>query len=416
MKKNNIFEVFLTSQNNIFFLFAVFPISILLGNFVINLNILIISLIFLCNLMMRKISYIFQSKIFLLLIFFLITLLINLIFTNNLSLSFPRVVKFFFVIFFISSFKYTLLNFSDNQKEELYKIWSIIFTFIVFDLMIEFYRGENIIGLKSIMPDVRLASFTGKESVIGNYFYGFVLIFLSYFYNNFSKKGSINLLLAIFLITISFLIGERANFIRTFIIIILFIFFIYDFKVRNKILALLALSLLLITFINSNPQYKTRYFNQISILFTKNGISSYLNSSHYGAHYNVAKEIFKDNYFFGVGIKNFRIESAKDKYKNLKHPNNHMRAATHPHQLHYEFLSETGLFGYFSFLLFIFLSLYWSMKNYLIDKNIYQLSSILFILISLLPLVPTGSFLSTYTSSIFWINYAIMVGYNDLKN
>jgi len=174
--------------------------------------------------------------------------------------------------------------------------------------------------------------------------------------------------------------------------------------------------LLLITFINSNPQYKTRYFNQISILFTKNGISSYLNSSQYGAHYNVAKEIFKDNYFFGVGIKNFRIESTKDKYKNLKHPNNDRRSATHPHQLHYEFLSETGLFGYFSFLLFIFLSLYWSMKNYLIDKNIYQLSSILFILISLLPLVPTGSFLSTYTSSIFWINYAIMVGYNDLKN
>jgi len=416
MKKNNIFEIFLTSQNNIFFLFAVFPVSILLGSFAINLNILIISLIFLCNLIMRKISHIFQSKTFLLLIFFLITLLINLIFTNNLSLSYPRVVKFFFVIFFISSFKYTLLNFSDNQKEALYKIWSIIFTFIVFDLMIEFYRGENIIGLKSVMPDVRLASFTGKESVIGNYFYGFVLIFLSYFYNNVSKKASINLLLAIFLITISFLIGERANFIRTFAIIILFIFFIYDFKLRNKIIALLVFSLLLITFISSNIQYKTRYFNQISILFTKNGVSSYLNRSQYGAHYNVAKEIFKDNYFFGVGIKNFRLESAKDKYSDPKHPINDRRSASHPHQLHYEFLSETGLFGYFSFLLFIFLSLYWSIKNYLIDKNIYQLSSILFILISLLPLVPSGSFLSTYTSSIFWINYAIMVGYNNLKN
>ena len=416
MKKNKIFEIFLTSQNNIFFLFAVFPLSIILGSLAINLNILIISLIFLYNLMMKKINHIIQSKIFLLLVFFLITLLINLIFTNDLGLSLPRVIKFFFVIFFIFSFKYTLLNLSDNQKEELYKIWSIIFIFIVCDLMIEFYRGENIIGLKSVMPNVRLASFTGKESVIGNYFYGFVLIFLSYFYNNFSKMVSINLLLAIFFIVISFLIGERANFIRTFSIIVLFIFFIYDFKVRNKILTLLVLSLLLISFINSNSKYKTRYFDQISMIFTKNGISSYLNNSHYGAHYNVAKEIFKDNYFFGVGIKNFRIESAKDKYNNLKHPRNHMRVASHPHQLHYEFLSETGLFGYFSFLLFIFLSLYWSIKNYLIDKNIYQLSSILFILISLLPLVPTGSFLSTYTSSIFWINYAIMVGYNDLKN
>ena len=148
------------------------------------------------------------------------------------------------------------------------------------------------------MPGVRLASFTGTESVIGNYFYGFVLIFLTYFYNNFSKKVSINLLLAIFLIVVSFLIGERANFIRTFTIIVLFIFFIYDFKVRNKILTLLVLSLLLISFISSNSKYKTRYFDQISMIFTKNGISSYLNNSHYGAHYNVAKEIFKDNYFF----------------------------------------------------------------------------------------------------------------------
>ena len=153
-------------------------------------------------------------------------------------------------------------------------------------------------------------------------------------------------------------------------------------------------------------------------LVTSSGLSAQNVAKKFDFNYCASnyKEILKDNYFFGVGIKNFRIESAKDKYKNLKHPKNYKRAATHPHQLHYEFLSETGLFGYFSFLLFIFLSLYWSMKNYLINKNIYQLSSILFILITLLPLVPTGSFLSTYTSSIFWINYAIMVGYNDLKN
>ena len=249
------------------------------------------------------------------------------------------------------------------------------------------------------MPGARLASFTGKEMVIGNYFYGFVLIFLSYFYNNFSKKKYLNLLLAIFFILISFIIGERANFIKAFAIISLFIFFIYDFKLRYKIFLLITLTFILIAFVSSNEKYKLRY----------------LKNSQYGAHYNVANEIFKDNPFFGVGIKNFRIESAKNKYNNLDHIYNDVRAATHPHQLHYEFLSETGLFGYLSFLLFIFLSIYWSIKNYLINKNIYQFSSILFILISLLPLLPSGSFLSTYTSSIFWLNYAIMVGYNDLK-
>jgi O-antigen ligase len=266
------------------------------------------------------------------------------------------------------------------------------------------------------MPGARLASFTGKESVIGNYFYGFVLLFLSYFHNNFNKKKYLNLLLATFLIIISFIIGERANFLKTFIIVSLFIFFVYDFKLKHKILSLLVILLLIISFITFNNHYKNRYFDQVSSIFKKDGISSYLNNSHYGAHYNVAKEIFKDNPFFGVGIKNFRVESAKDKYDNLNHPHNNMRSSTHPHQIHYEFLSETGLFGYFSFLIFIFLSLYWSIKNYLINKNIYQLSSILFVLISLSPLLPSGSFLSTYNSSIFWLNYAIMVGYNNIKS
>ena len=406
----------LTTHNIIFVLFLIFPISILLGSFVINLNIFIISLIFIYDLMVKNTKNIYQNKNFFLLVFFLISLLINLIFSNNISLSYPRVIKMFFIIFFVFSFKFCLIKFNEKYIEKLYKIWSIIFALIVLDLIIEFFSGTNIIGLKSVMPGVRLASFTGKESVIGNYFYGFVLIFLSYFHNNFDKKKYLNLLLATFLIIVSFIIGERANFLKTFTIVSLFIFFVYDFKLKHKILSLIVMLLLMISFVTSNNYYKNRYFDQVSSILKKDGISSYLNNSQYGAHYNVAKEIFKDNPFFGVGIKNFRVESSKDKYDNLNHPLNIVRSATHPHQIHYEFLSETGLFGYFSFLIFIFLSLYWSIKNFLINKNIYQLSSILFVITSLSPLLPSGSFLSTYTSSIFWLNYAVMVGYNDIKN
>ena len=195
-----------------------------------------------------------------------------------------------------------------------------------------------------------------------------------------------------------------------------FIFFAYDFKLKNKILALALVVFLVLTLVSSNEKYKSRYFNQISTIFNLNGLSLYLAKSHYGAHYNVAYEIFKDNPLFGVGIKNFRIESANNRYDNLDHPFNNWRVASHPHQIHYEFLSETGIFGYLSFLLFIFLSLYWSIKNYLINKNVYQLSSIFFILTSLLPLLPSGSFLSTYTSSIFWLNYSIMISYNNIKS
>jgi len=74
-------------------------------------------------------------------------------------------------------------------------------------------------------------------------------------------------------------------------------------------------------------------------------------------------------------------------------------------------LSETGIFGYLSFLIFLLLSLYLGIKSYLKTKNLYQLSGIIFIITSLLPILPSGSFLSTFSSGIFWINFAIMCGY-----
>jgi O-antigen ligase len=135
-----------------------------------------------------------------------------------------------------------------------------------------------------------------------------------------------------------------------------------------------------------------------------------MNETQYGAHYKTAIKIFKNYPYFGVGLKNFRNESPKDIYKDNT-PANNSRSATHPHQLHLEFLSETGIFGYIIFLIFIICSLVLSIKNYLTNKNKYQLASILFVIVSILPLIPSGSFFTSYGATIFWINYAIMISY-----
>ena len=399
-------------KNSLVVLFSVFPIAILLGNLSINLSIILISLIFLISLAAKKIIFKNQNRIFLLLAFFFISLVINLLFSNNFGLSAPRVIKFIFIIFFITSFKFLIINLRENQINKIYKIWSIIFTIVVIDLIIEFFKGTNIIGLSSVMPGWRLASFTGMESVIGNYFFGFVLIALAYVYQNITNGKKLNLLLAIFFIIISFIIGERANFIKTFLIITCFIFLVYDFSLRSKIFSLLAFATLTIILLNFNTSYKNRYFSpHLQTLLEKDGLSKYLQTSQYGAQYNVAIEIFKDNPVFGVGIKNYRIENLNSKYNDLKHKENRLRWGTHPHQIHLEILSETGLFGFICFFIFMALSIFFSIKSYLTNKNFYQLSGILFILASMLPLLPSGSFLSTYTSSIFWLNYALMIGY-----
>ena len=63
----------------------------------------------------------------------------------------------------------------------------------------------------------------------------------------------------------------------------------------------------------------------------------------------------------GVGLKNYRKEVVKDHY-----PNN---ASIHPHQIHLELLSETGIIGYISFLFLFFYHLFFSISDYIRKKN-----------------------------------------------
>ena len=128
----------------------------------------------------------------------------------------------------------------------------------------------------------------------------------------------------------------------------------------------------------------------------------------YGAHYDTAYKIFIDNKLSGVGLKNFRIESGNEKYKNNEFIFTNKRQNTHPHQLHFEILSELGLIGYSLFFLFFFFSFSSFIEKYKKSKNLFQLSSLLFIVATLVPLLPSGSFFTTYTASIFWINYGLL--------
>jgi len=400
----------------LFFFFCIYPISFLAGNFLINLFSIVIFILFLFGLSFNKIRIGDENKLLIfLLVFLFITLLINLIFSNNISLTYPRVLKFIIIFGFILSFRQLIRSFNKKEINQLYKFWSVILLIVIVDLILEFFFKSNILGFKSYIPG-RLSSFMGSsipessELVIGHFFSAFCLIVLSYIHLNYKNK-SINIFIALFFILISFLIGERSNFIKTIIIITIFIFFIYDIKLKFKLLSISIIFLVFFSVLSLNENYKLRYFKQISNLLNKNGINLYLENSVYGAHYNVAKEIFKDNPFFGVGIKNFRVESYSDKYHNLDHKFNDRRGNTHPHQLHYELLAETGLFGYLSFMIFILISFYLFFKSYKKNKNIYQFSGMLFVLINLAPLLPSGSFFSTYGAGLFWINYSIMIGY-----
>jgi O-antigen ligase len=395
------------------FLLATFPLALIIGNFIINLYILFFSISFFIN--FRENKVILKDKYFYLLIFFFISLLINLFFSSNVENSFPRIIKLIFVIFFIFEIKRLIQKYALNYIQNVYKSWFLIFLILTVDIIFELSFGYNLIGNKSYMHN-RVASFFGDELIAGAFYHGFVLFFFSYLVLRRSRNYML-IFSIILVLLISFFIGERSNFIKLFISLTIFSSLIIKINNKLKLLTVSSVIIVLIAALNlSDEGYKDKYFEQIKIIATSDGYLKFIKRTQYGAHRDVSMKIFKENLFFGVGVKNFRHESGKKKYENNEFLQTNKRQSTHPHQIHHEFLSETGLFGYFSFLIFLLSSIFLSLKSYLKDKNIYQLSSIIFIITSMLPILPSGSFLSTFTSGIFWLNFAVMISYVKVKS
>ena len=394
---------------SLFTLIILFPISYLLGNSIINLFLFLISLTYLFYLIKNKKIAEFKKSSFLILFSLWITFVINLFLSQNFDLSLNRVLKFIFIIFFVSAIKFIIRYKNYFFENYIYKIWSLIFLIVIFDLVFEYIFGHNILGNKSYMPG-RLTGFIDGELVIGYYFIGFALLAFIFLDKQIGKKNYTFFILLIF-IYISFLIGERSNFIKFFIASLIFFLIVYEIDLKKKIIGILiTVSILYITVSNINI-YKTRFVYQMPNLLEKNGIKKYMLNSTYGSHYNTALSVFKNNIIFGVGIKNYREESIKKIYTDQNKDFKFQIMGTHPHQIHLELLSETGIFGYLSFFSFIIYSLYLSLSSFLKSKNHYQLAAILFVICSLIPLLPSGSFFSTYTSILFWFNYALMMAY-----
>ena len=81
---------------------------------------------------------------------------------------------------------------------------------------------------------------------------------------------------------------------------------------------------------------------------------------------------------------------------------------THPHQFHFELLATLGLPGYLFIFLFLLYFLIKNLRFYKNKKDSINLTSSLFILVFLIPLLPTGSFFTTYGASMFWLNFSLM--------
>jgi len=400
-----------SSDKFTFLLILFFPIFLISGNLLINFFYIGVAVLSIIN--FDKKSYFLKSKIFFLLIFFLIYLIINLSLSVNAFNSYPRVLKFLLIVLFVKEI-FTFNNKQEIEFEKITKFWSILFFIVTIDVIFEIIFGFNTLGIKSYMPH-RIASFFGDELVVGTFYHFFSLFVLSYLVKN-KYPNFFIISLIILIISTSFMIGERANFIKLFFSILLFSFLILKVKFIKKVSMFFLILIIMGTFFYSSDRIKNRYYSQIGNIYSINGFKKYFKESHYGAHQNAAYKIFKDNILFGVGLKNFREESKKKIYENPEFKRTNQRQATHPHQIHLELLSELGIIGYISFMVLIFYSIIISFKNNLINKNPYQLSALIYLISCLIPLIPSGSLFSTFFGGIFWFSFGLMISFNKNLN
>ena len=381
----------------------------ILGNFFINIFYVLFGISAIYH--YKNLRNFFYSKIFCLLLLFLVCLIINLIFSINITNSFPRLIKFILIILFVNEIHRVIFK-NDFLIDRIIFIWTMIFLIVTADIIFELLFGFNTLGFRSPMPG-RISSFFGDELVVGSFYHFFSLFILAYLIKKKTSDTKI-FFTSIIIIFVSFFIGERANFIRLFISILILLFLLNNSGLLKKIsvTTLILLSLSLMPLLNND--LKHRYYHQVKSLYSKDGFIKYFKESQYGAHQATAFKIFTKNILVGIGVKNFRIESNKDIYKDDEYKKTKYRQATHPHQIHVELLSETGLFGYLSFLTLIIYSLYFSILNYLKNKDLYQLSTIIFLFTSLIPVLPTGSIFSTFYGGIFWFNFGLMFSFNKL--
>lgn len=394
------------------------PVFLIIGTGISELAIIVLSFKFIIDFLFFKKLKSYNKNLLFFLLFIYFGLLVNLIFSVNFENSFLRNVFFIkYIIFIVGT-----IDFFSRRKLEFFlvlKIWLLILLIFSFDLIIQFITQKNMIGLQSPLKYHRLSGFMGDELKAGSLILSFCFIVSGYLINSDNNKMKGILLLCFFVVTI-FITGDRSNFLKSLLIAFCLIFFIDKKFIKKSIASFSVMLGLIFLIIITNNVFKERFKNKIFDDLTKNNfnILKFVKKTEYGKIYSSAYELFLEKKSFGVGNKNFRILCEKDfrtKYtftKNLEKP----KCNTHPHQIYFEILVEHGIFG-LSILFIALLSFIYQNFKIVLKKKDFLLASLFFSnLIVFIPLLPGGSFFTSFNAVIFWLNISFFYSYKNICN
>ena len=401
---------------------SILPISIVLGPTISLINIIIISLFYFFQYFKNEKVVVNDIKAIISLLILYIYLVFNTLISIDPTSGLGRNIGFIRFVFFFLSINFIFFKFKNSKN--IFKAWTIVLVILIFDIYVERITGSNLFGFGKTQIDgvlqphgMRIVSFFKTEPIAGAFVTGFIFIVSGYLIDSFKKKEKLRIIISSLLLLgfIGILItGERSNTIKAFFGMILFFLFTDFLNWKSKIFCLLLFIIFLCSTIYSSEYLKTRYVGQLlGQIKTEESRNKFAENSLYFKLYNSGISVFKNNLIFGVGNKNYRIETCDEK-KNKVHKDYY--CLTHPHQTYIELLSEHGIFGTVIILSIIFYLLFRLLRQIVKSQNYIQIGSFIFVLINFIPFLPSGSFFSDFNLSLFMINFSLMYAVNKETN
>ena len=403
-------------------LLSILPISIIIGSSFSLVNMLLFSLCFIFIYFSKNNIKIEDTKS----VFLLLTLYLYLVFNSLISLDISSGIyrNLGFIRFILFFLMINYLFFINEKSSNVLKIWSIIFFIVLIDIYIERFTGSNIFGFGKIEIDgisqehgPRVTSFFRNEPIAGAFICGFTFIVLGYILSFLKSSKKLKILgFIIILVCLAgiMLTGERSNGLKALIGLLIFISFIDYVKLKNRLFVFLGIIAIFILLVNFSDYVKYRYIDQFySKIKTQDDRENFLNNSLYFKLYKSGFYVFKNNPWFGVGNKNYRVETCVAKKKSI---HKEYWCQTHPHQIYFEMLSEHGIIGTIIILSIIFYLIFRIIRKIIDGRNYIQVGSMVFLLINFVPVLPSGAFFNNFNITLFMINFSLMYAVNKETN
>ncbi len=406
LKKNKL------NINIIFFSILLLPISLFVGPAITEILIFLICISFIYTFIHEKNFFLIKNFEIIIISFFFLTIISSLLSdykiislkSSLLSIRFIILIyaiifilnkiDYFFKFFFIICFGSLLLNILAGYLQFFLEFFYKLELFINKDL---WFHG----GSKKII----ISGFFGNEKKLGSFLCRLLPITIGLYLlvskvdNN---KKIINILFFFVpLFILVFLTSERMSLI--YCILTFFFICLYASRINRKNIIIFPLLIILVTsilYFSDLNRFKETIDHSYKQLFPKSKLIFF--SEQHQVFAITSIELFKKKPILGIGPNNYRRKCDEvtpdfmSKKINFDKPEIE-NCSTHPHNIFFQLLSETGLIGiiyYIIFNIFLFIETF----KFLFNKNYDQVNFffLLPVIYYLNPIFPSGNFFNNW--------------------